>query len=100
MPGTDWLYQFTNNLTALTTANGGALTSFGLTLLSFIAFMQLAKMVPWGIAHSKNIPAMPENALEEHHLVGDALADEAAHHARQAVLQELDAQAAHAACQQ
>jgi hypothetical protein len=45
MPGTDWLYQFTNNLTALTTANGGALTSFGLTLLSFIAIMQLAKMV-------------------------------------------------------
>ncbi len=45
MPGTDWLYQFTNNLTALTTANGGALTSFGLTLLSFIAFMQFVKMV-------------------------------------------------------
>src|ERR1700712_1011589 len=45
MPGTDWLYQFTNNLTALTTANGNALTSFGLTLLSFIAFMQLVKMV-------------------------------------------------------
>ena len=43
MPGTDWLYQFTNNLTALTTANGGALTSFGLTLLSFIAFMQLSQ---------------------------------------------------------
>ncbi len=45
MPGTDWLYQFTNNLTALTTANGGALTSFGFTLLSFVAFMQLVKMV-------------------------------------------------------
>lgn len=45
MPGSDWLYQFTNNLTALTTANGGALTSFGLTLLSFIALMQLVKMV-------------------------------------------------------
>ena len=45
MPGIDWLYQFTNNLTALTTTNGGALTSFGLTLLSFIAFMQLVKMV-------------------------------------------------------
>ena len=45
MPGIDWLYQFTNNLTALTTANGGALTSFGLTLLSFIAFFQLVKMV-------------------------------------------------------
>jgi type IV secretion system protein VirB6 len=45
MPGIDWLYQFTNNLTALTTANGGALTNLGLTLLSFIAFMQLVKMV-------------------------------------------------------
>lgn len=45
MPGIDWLYQFTNNLTALTTANGGALTSLGLTLLSFIAIMQLVKMV-------------------------------------------------------
>jgi type IV secretion system protein VirB6 len=45
MPGTDWLYQFTNNLTALTTTNGGALTNFGLTLLTFIAFMQLVKMV-------------------------------------------------------
>lgn len=45
MPGIDWLYQFTNNLTALTTANGGALTSFGLTLLSFIALLQLVKMV-------------------------------------------------------
>lgn len=45
MPGTDWLYQFTNNLTALTTANGGALTNFGLTLLTFIAFMQLVKIV-------------------------------------------------------
>lgn len=45
MPGTDWLYQFTNNLTALTTANGGALTNLGMTLLSFIAFMQLVKMV-------------------------------------------------------
>ncbi|CAN5411165.1 hypothetical protein BH10ACI4_BH10ACI4_06470 [soil metagenome] len=45
LPGTDWFYQFTNNLTALTTANGNALTSFGLTLLSFIAFMQLTKMV-------------------------------------------------------
>ena len=45
LPATDWFYQFTNNLTALTTANGNALTSFGLTLLSFIAFMQLVKMV-------------------------------------------------------
>lgn len=45
LAGVDWFYQFTNNLTALTTANGNALTSFGLTLLSFIAFMQLVKMV-------------------------------------------------------
>ncbi len=28
--GVDWLYQFTNNLTNLTTQNGGALTQFGL----------------------------------------------------------------------
>ncbi len=45
LPGTDWFYQFTNNLTALTTQNGNALTSFGLTFLSFIAFMQLVKIV-------------------------------------------------------
>ena len=45
LPGIDWFYQFTNNLTALTTANGNALTSFGMTLLSFIAVMQLVKMV-------------------------------------------------------
>ena len=45
LAGVDWFYQFTNNLTALTTANGNALTSFGLTLLSFVAFMQLVKMV-------------------------------------------------------
>ena len=43
--GVDWFSQFTNNLTALTTNNGNALTSFGLTLLSFIAFFQLVKMV-------------------------------------------------------
>ncbi|HTF65557.1 MAG TPA: hypothetical protein VK638_23015 [Edaphobacter sp.] len=45
LPGTDWLYQFTNNLTALTTANGGALTNLGLTLLSFVALMMLVNMV-------------------------------------------------------
>jgi hypothetical protein len=45
LPGTDWLYQFTNNLTALTTANGGALTNLGITLLSTIAFFQLVNMV-------------------------------------------------------
>ena len=45
LPGTDWLYQFTNNLTALTTANGGVLTSLGLTMLSFIAMIMLVNMV-------------------------------------------------------
>ncbi len=45
LPGTDWFYQFTNNLTALTTANGGALTNFGIVFLSFVALMQLLKMV-------------------------------------------------------
>ena len=29
--GVDWLYQFTNNLTNLTTQNGGALTQLGMT---------------------------------------------------------------------
>ena len=32
--GVDWLYQFTNNLTNLTTQNGGALTQLGMTELS------------------------------------------------------------------
>ena len=45
LPGTDWLYQFTNNLTDLTTANGGALTSLGMTLLSFISILMLVNMV-------------------------------------------------------
>ncbi len=39
----DWLYQFTNNLTNLTTQNGGALTQLGLTELSGISlFMKLS----------------------------------------------------------
>lgn len=45
IPGQDWLYQFVNNLTALTTSNGGALTSLGLSMLSFIALMMLVNMV-------------------------------------------------------
>jgi hypothetical protein len=43
--GMNWLYQFTNNLTNLTTQNGGALTQLGLTELSAIAFMKLVSMV-------------------------------------------------------
>jgi type IV secretion system protein VirB6 len=35
--GVDWLYQFTNNLTNLTTQNGGALTQLGLTELACIS---------------------------------------------------------------
>ena len=46
--GVDWLYQFTNNLTNLTTQNGGALTQFGLTELSCIALFTLVSMsVNW-----------------------------------------------------
>lgn len=41
----DWLYQFTNNLTNLTTQNGGALTQLGLTELSAIALFSLVSMV-------------------------------------------------------
>src|ERR1035441_5858736 len=38
--GVDWLYQFTNNLTNLTTQNGGALTQLGMTELSCIALFR------------------------------------------------------------
>ena len=41
----DWLYQFTNNLTNLTTQNGGALTQLGLTELSAIALFTLISIV-------------------------------------------------------
>ena len=43
--GVDWLYQFTNNLTNLTTQNGGALTNLGLIELSCIALFTLISMV-------------------------------------------------------
>ena len=43
--GVDWLYQFTNNLTNLTTQNGGALTQLGLIELSVIALFTLISMV-------------------------------------------------------
>src|SRR5260370_4334516 len=43
--GSDWLYQFTNNLTNLKTQNGGALTQLGLTELSAIAMFSLISMV-------------------------------------------------------
>jgi type IV secretion system protein VirB6 len=43
--GMDWLYQFTNNLTNLTTQNGDALTQLGLTELSAIALFSLISMV-------------------------------------------------------
>ncbi len=43
--GVDWLYQFTNNLTNLTTQNGGALTQLGLTELSCTSLFTLISMV-------------------------------------------------------
>ncbi len=43
--GVDWLYEFSNNLTNLTTQNGGALTHLGLVELSFISLMVLISMV-------------------------------------------------------
>ncbi len=43
--GMDWLYQFTNNLTNLTTQNGGALTQFGWTELSCISLFTLVNML-------------------------------------------------------
>ncbi len=45
-PGTvNWVYQFTNNLSNLTTQNGGALTQLGMTELSFVSLMVLVTMV-------------------------------------------------------
>src|SRR5271163_2560275 len=44
-PGVNWLYQFTNNLTNLTTQNGGALTQLGLAELSAISLFVLISMV-------------------------------------------------------
>jgi hypothetical protein len=43
--GVDWLYQFTNNLTNLTTQNGGVLTQLGMTELACISFFMLVSMV-------------------------------------------------------
>ena len=49
--GVDWLYQFTNNLTNLTTQNGDALASVGMALLAFISLIKLVRMVvQWNIA--------------------------------------------------
>src|SRR6185437_15121553 len=42
--GVDWLYQFTNNLTNLTTQNGGALTQLGLTELACISLFVLISL--------------------------------------------------------
>lgn len=47
----NWLYQFSNNLSNLTTQNGGALTQLGLTELSFVSIMVLVGMVAnWSTA--------------------------------------------------
>ena len=43
--GVDWLSVFAQNLTNLTTVQGGVLTSAGLTFLSFVGIMMLAQMV-------------------------------------------------------
>ncbi len=49
----DWLAQFTQNLTDLTLQNGGALSNFGMILLTFIATMNLigiaVRMSSWSV---------------------------------------------------
>ena len=49
----DWLGQFTQSLTDLTMQNGGALSNFGMLLLTFIATMTLigvaVRMTPWSV---------------------------------------------------
>ena len=50
-PGVDLLYQFTNNLTNLTTQNSDALSSVGMTLLAFVSFIKLVLMVAdWNLS--------------------------------------------------
>jgi type IV secretion system protein VirB6 len=50
-PSVDWLYQFTNNLTDLTTRNSDALSSAGMTLLAFVSFVKLVRMVAdWNLS--------------------------------------------------
>lgn len=43
--GVNWLSVFAQNLSNLTTQNGGVLTSVGMSLLSFVAIMMLVQMV-------------------------------------------------------
>ena len=43
--GLNWLYEFSNDLTALSTQNADALTQLGTTFLSFIAIVKLVTMV-------------------------------------------------------
>ena len=64
--GVDWLYQFTNNLTNLTTQNGGVLTQLGLTELSCIALFTLVSMsINWSTT------GMTFRLHQEHVHVGD-----------------------------
>ena len=64
--GVDWLYQFTNNLTNLTTQNGGALTQLGLTELACISlFVLIGMVVQW------NTSSMTFRLHHEHLHVGD-----------------------------
>ena len=65
-PGVNWLYQFTNNLTNLTTQNGGALTQLGLTELAGISlFMLVSMVVNW------NTTGMTFRIHHDHLHVGD-----------------------------
>ena len=53
MPGIDWLYQFTNNLTALTTANGDACLSKPYSSTDLLRGLQIvAEIVANGNASS------------------------------------------------
>jgi hypothetical protein len=49
----DWLDKFTQSLTDLTMNNGGALSNFGMILLTFIATMILigiaVRMTSWSV---------------------------------------------------
>ena len=68
--GVDWLYQFTNNLTNLTTQNGGALTQLGLTEMSCIALFTLISMVVnWQHHDDATVSPAPGTGRRSHQLL-------------------------------
>ncbi len=65
-PTLDWLYQFSANLSNLTTQNGGALTQLGMAELSFVSLMVLV-----GIVINMNVSTMALTLHRQPMHIGD-----------------------------